>query len=464
MGLIKAALGAAGGVMADQWLEYFYCDSLPENVMAVKGQKRSSGRSSNTRGSDNIISNGSVIAVADGQCMVIVDQGKVTEFCAEPGEFKYDASTEPSLFYGKLGKNILDTFKNIGKRFTFGGEAPKDQRVYYFNTKELIGNKYGTPSPVPFRVVDQRAGIDIDIAIRCFGEYSYRICDPILLYTNVCCNVSGDYTRDRLESQLKTELLTALQPAFAKISEQGIRYSALPGHTMEMADALNDVLSSKWRNLRGLEIVSFGVSSVKASEEDEAMLKELQRNAAFMDPTRAAAHLVGAQASAMQAAANNQNAGPAMAFMGMNMAGQAGGVNAQSLYQMGAQQQAAPAAAGWTCACGQSGITGKFCPNCGKPKPAPAPAAGSWTCSCGATATGKFCPECGKPRPADTGWTCSCGAVNKGKFCAECGKPKPAGTPKYKCDKCGWEPKDPTHPPKFCPECGDPFDDGDIVL
>ena len=464
MGLIKAALGAAGGVMADQWLEYFYCDSLPENVMAVKGQKRSSGRSSNTRGSDNIISNGSVIAVADGQCMVIVDQGKVTEFCAEPGEFKYDASTEPSLFYGKLGKNILDTFKNIGKRFTFGGEAPKDQCVYYFNTKELIGNKYGTPSPVPFRVVDQRAGIDIDIAIRCFGEYSYRICDPILFYTNVCGNVSGDYTRDRLESQLKTELLTALQPAFAKISEQGIRYSALPGHTMEMADALNDVLSSKWRNLRGLEIVSFGVSSVKASEEDEAMLKELQRNAAFMDPTRAAAHLVGAQASAMQAAANNQNAGPAMAFMGMNMAGQAGGVNAQSLYQMGAQQQAAPAAAGWTCACGQSGITGKFCPNCGKPKPAPAPAAGSWTCSCGATATGKFCPECGKPRPADTGWTCSCGAVNKGKFCAECGKPKPAGTPKYKCDKCGWEPKDPTHPPKFCPECGDPFDDGDIVL
>ena len=463
MGLIKAALGAAGGVMADQWLEYFYCDSLPENVMAVKGQKRSSGRSSNTRGSDNIISNGSVIAVADGQCMVIVDQGKVTEFCAEPGEFKYDASTEPSLFYGKLGKNILDTFKNIGKRFTFGGEAPKDQRVYYFNTKELIGNKYGTPSPVPFRVVDQRAGIDIDIAIRCFGEYSYRICDPILFYTNVCGNVSGDYTRDRLESQLKTELLTALQPAFAKISEQGIRYSALPGHTMEMADALNDVLSSKWRNLRGLEIVSFGVSSVKASEEDEAMLKELQRNAAFMDPTRAAAHLVGAQASAMQAAANNQKAGPAMAFMGMNMAGQAGGVNAQSLYQMGAQQ-AAPAAAGWTCACGQSGITGKFCPNCGKPKPAPAPAAGSWTCSCGATATGKFCPECGKPRPADTGWTCSCGAVNKGKFCAECGKPKPAGTPKYKCDKCGWEPKDPTHPPKFCPECGDPFDDGDIVL
>ena len=438
MGLIKAALGAAGGVMADQWLEYFYCDALPENVMAVKGQKRSSGRSSNTRGSDNIISNGSVIAVADGQCMVIVDQGKVTEFCAEPGEFKYDASTEPSLFYGKLGKNILDTFKNIGKRFTFGGEAPKDQRVYYFNTKELIGNKYGTPSPVPFRVVDQRAGIDIDIAIRCFGEYSYRICDPILFYTNVCGNVSGDYTRDRLESQLKTELLTALQPAFAKISEQGIRYSALPGHTMEMADALNDVLSSKWRNLRGLEIVSFGVSSVKASEEDEAMLKELQRNAAFMDPTRAAAHLVGAQAQAMQDAAKNQG-GAFTGFMGMNMAQQGGGVNAAQLFQMGAQQQQQPAAP-----VQQS--------------------AGAWTCTCGATATGKFCPECGakKPeaKPAE-GWTCACGAVNTGKFCSECGAKRPAGAPVYCCDKCGWKPADPAHPPKFCPECGDPFDEND---
>ena len=439
MGLIKAALGAAGGVMADQWKEYFYCESIPETTLAVKGQHRVSGRSSNYKGSENVISNGSVIAVADGQCMILVDQGKVTELCAEPGEFVYDSSTEPSIFSGKLGTSILDTFKTIGKRFTFGGEPPKDQRVYYFNTKELIGNKYGTPSPVPFRVVDQRAGIDIDIAIRCFGEYSYRICDPILFYTNVCGNVTDGYTRDRLDSQLKTELLTALQPAFAKISEMGIRYSSLPGHTMELADALNDVLSSKWRNLRGLEIVSFGVSSVKASEEDEAMLKELQRNAAFMDPTRAAAHLVGAQASAMQAAASNQNAGPAMAFMGMNMAGQAGGVNAQSLYQMGAQQQAA------------------------QPAPAPAAAAG-WTCKCGKTGnTGKFCAECGSPKPADDSWTCACGAVNKGKFCSECGKPRPSAVKRYKCNKCGWEPEDPTNPPKFCPECGDPFNDGDQI-
>ncbi len=471
MGLIKAAMQSASGVFADQWKEFFYCDALPDRVLMAKGQKRITGRNKN-KGSDNIITSGSVIAVADGQCMLIVEQGKVVEVAAEPGEFVFDASTEPTIFAGDLGEGVMQTFKSIAKRFTFGGEAPKDQRVYYFNTRELIGNKYGTPSPVPFRVVDERAGIDIDIAIRCFGEYSYRVTNPLLFYTNVAGNTADEYTRDRLDSQLKTELLTALQPGFAKISAMGIRYSALPGHTTELAQVLNEELSAKWKELRGLEIVSFGVSSVKADEEDEKMIKDLQRNAAFMDPTRAAAHMVGAQAAAMQAAAQNTNAGPAMAFMGMNMAGQMGGMNAQSLFQMGQQQaaqqaQQAPqqaAASGWTCACGQSGNTGKFCAACGQAKPAPA---ASWTCSCGATATGKFCPECGAPKPAAPaadGWTCpTCGKVNKGKFCPECGAKKPAGIPQYKCDKCGWEPADPAHPPKFCPECGDPFDDGDLV-
>ena len=467
MGLIRAALDSAGGVLADQWKEYFTCEAIPANILVVKGQKRASGRSSNVRGSDNIISNGSIIAVADGQCMIIVEQGKVVDLCAVPGEYTYDTSTEPSLFSGDLSENIGAVFSNIGKRFTFGGEAPKDQRVYYFNTKELIGNKYGTPSPVPFRVVDQRAGIDIDISLRCFGEYSYRITNPLLFYTNVCGNVESAYDRSQIEGQLKTELLTALQPAFARISEMGIRYSALPGHTQELSEVLNEVLSAKWRDLRGLEIVSLGVSSVKASEEDEQMIKEMQRNAAFMDPTRAAAHLVGAQASAMQSAAQNQGAGPAMAFMGMNMAGNAGGVNAQNLYQMGRQQpqQSAPAASGWVCpSCGAQ-ATGKFCPECGAKKPELKPASGSWTCpSCGAQVSGKFCPECGakKPEVQPDGWVCACGAVNKGKFCPECGAKKPAGVPQYKCDKCGWEPADPAHPPKFCPECGDPFDDGDI--
>ena len=466
MGLIKAALGAAGGVLADQWKEYFYCEAIPANVLAVKGQKRNKSRNNN--GSDNIISNGSVIAVADGQCMLIVEQGKVVDVCAEPGEYTYDISTEPSIFTGDLSSTVMEVFKNVGKRFTYGGEVPKDQRVYYFNTKEILGNKYGTPSPVPFRVVDNNIGLDIDISVRCFGEYSYKVSNPLLFYTNVCGNVSKAYTRAEIDSQLKTELLTALQPAFSKISDLGIRYSALPGHTTELADALNEVLSSKWRDLRGLEIVSFGVSSVKASEEDEAMIKELQRNATFRNPAMAAAQMVGAQSQAMQDAAKNQNAGPAMAFMGMNMASQAGGMNAQSLFQMAQQQQAAaPAADAWVCPNCNVSVTGKFCAECGARKPEPKKMGAGWTCpNCGTTAMGKFCPECGakKPEEKPDGWTCpECGAVNKGRFCAECGARKPAAAPMYRCDKCGWEPEDPTNPPKFCPECGDLFGDEDIV-
>ena len=410
MGLIKAITGAAGGVLADQWKEFFYCDSLGADVLCKRGQKKVSGRSSNTKGDESIISNGSIISVADGQCMMIVEQGKVVEVCAEPGEFKWDSSTEPSIFTGSFGQSLAETFKNIGKRFTFGGEAPKDQRVYYFNTKELIGNKYGTASPVPFRVVDQRAGIDIDISVRCFGEYSYKIVDPIIFYTNVCSNVAEEYTRDNLDSQLRSELLTALQPAFARISEMGVRYSSVPGHTTELSELLKNELSSKWKAARGIEIQNVGVSSIKAEEDDEKMLKELQKNTAYTDPTRAAAALVGAQADAMRTAAGNPN-GAAMAFMGMNMAGQAGGVNASQLFQMGQSNQAAQPAAT------QAPVSAA---------PVNTNVQSAWKCSCGATVTGKFCSECGSPKPAEE-WKCSCGTVNKGKFCAECGAKRPEG-------------------------------------
>ena len=466
MGLIKAIAGAAGGVLADQWKEYFYCEALEAEVLMTKGLKRVSGRSSNTKGSDNIISNGSVIAVADGQCMIIVEQGKVVDLCAEPGEYVYDFSTEPSIFCGSLSQGIKDVFKNIGKRFTFGGEPPKDQRVYYFNTKELVGNKYGTAAPVPFRVVDARIGLDVDIAVRCFGEYSYRITNPILFYTNIAGNVGDYYTRENLDSQMKAELPTAPQPAFAKISEMGIRYSAVPGHAQELGNILNEELSAKWRDLRGIEIVSFGVSSLKASEEDEKMIKELQRNAALRDPTMAAAHLTGATAAAMQSAAANEGAGAAMAFMGMGMAGNMGG-QAANMFQMGMQQQQMNQQMGQQPTPPPAGPAGGVAPAA----PA-APAADAWTCpACGTQGiTGKFCPECGGKKPAPqipfdaNGWTCAaCGTVNKGKFCAECGAKKPEGVPKYKCDKCGWEPADPTKPPKFCPECGDPFDENDLT-
>ena len=429
MGLIKAGMGALGGTLADQWKEFFYCDSLDKDVLMVKGQKRTSRRSSNN-GEDNIITNGSGIAVADGQCMLIVEQGRVVEVCAEPGEFTFDASTEPSVFTGNFGDSLAATFQTVAKRFTYGGDTGKDQRVYYINTKELGEILYGTATPIPFRVVvSEERGYKLSVNLRCNGSFTCRICDPLLFYTNVCSNVSTQYDASEIAPRLKSELLNALQPALATLSANKVQYYEIPAHTLEISDALNEQLSNIWRKKRGIEVFSFNINSLSIPEEQQKKITEWEENAMTTDPTTAAARLVGGQIDAMKTAAGN-TAGAMTGFMGMGMAagaGGMGGMSAQNLFAMG--QQARP---------------------------------DSWTCSCGATVTGKFCPECGKPRPAAAeGWTCSCGAVNKGRFCSECGKPKPAGTPKYKCDKCGWEPADPAHPPKFCPECGDPFDDSD---
>ena len=444
MGLIKAIGGALGGTLADQWKEFFYCDSIDNDLLMVKGQKRISGRSSNTKGNDNIISNGSVIAVADGQAMMIVEQGKVVEFCAEPGEFTYDTSTEPSIFAGSLGDAIKETFKTIGKRFTFGGDTAKDQRVYYFNTKEIMGNKYGTATPIPFKVVvNEEMGLKLSVDIRCNGEYTYKLTNPLLFYTNIAGNVTDSYEKTEWEDILRSSLLDALQPALSQIAAKKIEYYELPGHTVEIRNALTEVLRPDWTETRGIELVKLTINSLSIPEDQRKKITEWEENAMSTNAAIANARLVGAQADAARIAAGNE-AGAAVGFMGMGMAMNAGGGSqaAQNLFtmqqqQMQMQQQQAQAA--------------------------PAPAQNGWKCACGAVANGKFCPECGSPKPVEEGWTCSCGAVNKGKFCPECGAKKPAGIPQYKCDKCGWEPEKGATPPKFCPECGDPFDNGDIV-
>ncbi len=456
MGLIKAIIGAAGGVLADQWKEFFYCDSIDNDTLVVKGKKKTSGRSSNTRGEDNIISSGSGIAVADGQAMMIVEQGKIVEFCAEPGEFTWDSSTEPSIFTGSLGESIGKTFANIGKRFTYGGDTGKDQRIYYFNTKEIVGNLFGTATPIMFRVVDSRIGMDIDVSIRCSGTYSFKIADPMLFYTNVCGNVSGSYEKSEIASTLKQEFISALQPAFGRLSELELRPNQIPTHTPELEGAMNTVLTDKWGSIRGLKVVSIAISNLSLPDEDQQMIKEAQKTAVYRDPTMAAANLVSAQADAMKAAASNKN-GAMAGFMGMGMAQNAGGMNAQELFAMGQKAGSDKAQEKkWKCTCGNT-VSGKFCPECGAKKVEN----DNWKCpKCSAENTGKFCHECGEKKP-EAGWTCTCGKLNKGKFCSECGAKKPSGEKIYKCDKCGWEPADPSNPPKFCPECGDVFDDND---
>lgn len=446
MGLIRAAKDAISSMMADQWREYFYCDALSNDILVARGRRKAGGRGGN-KGADNVISNGSIVAVNDGQCMIIVEQGGIVEFCAEAGEFVYDNSTEPSLFYGDLGENLKNTFKTIGKRIAFGGSAGKDQRVYFFNTKEIMNNLYGTATPIPFRYIDDNIGLDMDVTIRCNGSYSFRITDPLLFYQNVCGNVADSYSRSEIGNQMKAELMTAMQPALGKIGRLRVRVSDIPYHVTELVEAVNAELSGKWEKLRGIVVVSMTMNPPSMPEDIARKISELQTTATMRNANMAAATLVGAQADAMRAAASNTAAGPMMAFAGMNMAGKAGGMDAASLFAMGAAQNQAA----------QNGAAG------GKSGGEGGPVLG-WTCQCGhADNRGKFCMECGSPKPADAGWTCGCGAVNQGKFCTECGAKRPEGAPLYKCDKCGWEPEDPAHPPKFCPECGDVFDGKDRI-
>ncbi|WP_303167159.1 SPFH domain-containing protein [Bifidobacterium dentium] len=415
MGLLKAGVGAAGGVLADQWREYFYCEALDADTLVAKGEKRVGKRGSNTKGENNVISDGSIVAVADGQCMMIVENGAVVDVCAEPGEFVYDTGTEPSVFSGKLGDMVKKSFEQVGRRFTFGGDAGKDQRIYYFNTKEIVGNKYGTASPVSFRVVDEKIGLDVDITVRCNGEYSYKLVDPLMFYKNVCGNVESAYTRDLIDSQLKSELLTALQPAFARISEMGIRYSAVPAHTRELADALNEELSHEWKERRGIEIAAFGVNTISAPEDQEQMIRDLQKAAVMANPAMAAANIASAQSDAMRTAAANP-AGAAMGFMGMGMASGMGGMNAAQLFGQASQAQQAPAQAQ------PAGAAGGVAAGTGT-----AAAGAAWTCSCGAQNTGKFCGNCGSPKPEAAGpWFCTnCGTQNTGNFCSGCGSKRP---------------------------------------
>ena len=455
MGLIQAAKGAFGGVMSDQWKEFIYCDALPADVLITKGHKRTSsmGRSSNTSAEDNIISSGSAIDINAGQCMIIVEDGKVVDMCAEPGRYTYDASTEPSIMnsqgLGEFKENVVAVFKQMGKRFTFGGDPGKDQRVYFINAKEIMGNKYGTPSGIPFHIVDKRLNVDLDIEIRCFGQYSYRITNPILFYTNIAANVADEYTRDEIDGQLKAGVLSSLQDAFAQISAQDVRYSQIPAHNKEVREALNEVLSAEWRDLRGIEIVKFDVTSVKVTDEYAPLIKDLnerQLNYGLQDPNIARGHIIGGTIKAMNTGAGNESGGMGamMGLMGMNMAGNIGaGLAAANTVPTGYAPQA--------------------------PQPVPAapaaPAADAWTCACGQVNQGKFCTNCGtkKPAPQPQGWTCTCGQVNQGKFCPNCGSPKPAEAPLYRCDKCGWQPEDPKNPPKFCPQCGDPFNENDQI-
>lgn len=461
MGLIKAALTAVSSTMADQWLEFYSCESMSADALVVRAKRQTGKRSSNKKGNENVISDGSKIIVNEGQAMIMVDQGMITEIATEAGIYTYNSADSPSIFSSSFGKGLKGTFKDMWDRIKYGGDIAKDQRIYFFNRKELMNNNFGTVNRVGFRMEYKDLGRSFTVSVGCNGTYTFMIDDPVLFYTNVCGNVTNVFDRSNLDQQLRAEFLDALVPAFAELSSNGIRYDQLAGGHSYVKDALSKALAARWEDTRGIKLTGVYINSATITDSDIKKIQEYEDKAWLKDPANAATLLAEAQAEAMIKAADNKG-GAAMGFFGMNLASQAGGMSAQNLYEMAAakQQSAGQQNSGsWKCGCGTDN-TGNFCNNCGKPKPADQ---NGWKCECGAVNSGKFCSQCGKQKPAADGWVCACGSVNKGRFCAECGKQKPAGAPLYRCDKCGWEPEDPMNPPKFCAECGDPFNDSDIV-
>lgn len=438
MGLIRAALGAAGSVLADQWKEYFWADAMSGDQLIVKGKKQTKG---NNKGKEDIISNGSAIAVAEGQAAIIVEDGKIVEFCAEPGRFIWDRSSEPSVFCGGLWNGIVDSFKKIGERFTFGGDKAKVQRIYYVNVKEIMDNKFGTTSPMVYDDPYYRTAL----YIRYFGQFSFRIKDPIVFFSSVAGAVADVYTKGELMDMCKDEFMTALDSSLAMLSASGIKFSQIPMKQRELAKFMSETLDEEWGVKRGLDVVSVAIVKVTPDENSRKRIEEFDTNVMHSNPNAMAGGLAYAQMQAMQKAAAN-SAGAMTGFMGLGMMGNAMGNAAQSQgallntaqamsekenAEREAEKKAAEAAKKaaeeakkdenvWTCSCG-AGNKGKFCYQCGTKKPEALPE-GAWKCSCGSVNTGKFCPECGGKKPDDE-YICECGFKSKTpfKFCPECG-------------------------------------------
>ncbi len=427
MGLIRAAVQAGSSTLADQWKEYFQVDSMSADQLVVKAHKITKGK--NNRGSDEIISNGSVVAVGDGQVALIVEDGKIVEFCAEPGRFVWDESATPSMFCGGFFKGLIDSFKEFGERFTFGGDRSRTQRVYFVNTKEIMDNKFGTTTPMMYDDPYYRTVL----YIRYFGQFSFRIVDPIKFFTSISGAVGEIYTKENMLGMCRDEFMTALDSALAQLSADGIKFSQIPMKQREIAKYMSDTLDEEWTARRGLDVVSVAIAKVTPDDDSKKRIQEFDTNVMHAGPEAMAGGLAYAQMQAMQKAASN-SAGAMTGFMGMGMMQNAMGNSAGNQGDLLATAQkikeekdaanapkAVPASSNgaWKCSCGAEN-SGKFCAECGSPRPAST----EWTCSCGKVCVGKFCANCGSPKPADE-WTCSCGSVNKGQFCPNCGNKQP---------------------------------------
>lgn len=389
MGIVKALTSAIGGSLADQWLEVIEAGNMGDQTLFTSGVKVRKG--SNTKGTDNTVSDGSVIHVYPNQFMLLVDGGKVIDYTGEPGYFTVKNSSMPSLFNGQLKEAVSESFDRI----RFGGQTPTAQKVYFINLQEIKGIKFGTPNPINY--FDQF--YNAELFLRAHGTYSIKIADPILFYAEAVPKNADHIEVEDINGQYLSEFLEALQSSINQMSADGIRISYVASKGRELGQYMSDVLDDQWRAGRGIEIQSVGIASISYDEESKSLIQMRNQGAMLSDPGIREGYVQGAAARGIEAAGSNAN-GSLAGFMGMGMGmntagGFMGAASAANADQMQMNQAAKNAGTQetWTCSCG-SVNTGKFCPDCGSKKPE-----GPWTCGCGAVNTGKFCSECGKPRP-----------------------------------------------------------------
>lgn len=420
MGFIRAAVGSVGGVLADSWLEYITADDMGANTLITRGVQVTRGkRGSNTKGTPGTISNGSKIEVGPNQMMILMDSGRIVDYCAEEGCYEVFQSSAPSMFNGELGDAVKDTFQ----RFKFGGQPSSTQQVFYINLQEIRGIKFGTRNALQYFDGFYNA----ELFVRCHGAYSIKITDPLKFFMEAVPRNVQHLEFSEMGEQFNSEFLTALQAAIGQMAVDGVRISALPSKTMELSKYMANVLDEDWKQARGMEIVSVGVSSISYDDESKALINMRNQGAMMSDANIREGYVQSSIAKGLQdAGSNTAGAGQAFMAMGMGMQGagnfmaSASATNAQQMQQQQMQQQTQQAAGSWTCSCGAVS-QGKFCTNCGSKKPEPA---GSWTCNCGAANTGNFCTNCGGRKPNDGTWICSCGTQNTGNFCTNCGNKK----------------------------------------
>lgn len=432
MGIIKAALNAIGGGLADQWLEVIEPQGMSDTTVMttgarVRGKDRRNG---NLKGTDFTVSNGSVIHVDQNQFMMLVDGGKIVDYTAEPGYYTVNNSSLPSLFNGQFGEALTETFN----RFKYGGTAPSSQKVYYINLQEIKGIKFGTRNPINYFDNFYNA----ELFLRTHGSYSIKVIEPIKFFMEAIPRDRESVDINDINEQYLNEFLTALQAAINQMSIDGIRISHVASKSMELAKYMGDILDSDWGQMRGMQVYSVGIGSISYDEESQKLINMRNQGAMMQDPSIREGFVQSSIAKGLEAAGSNQN-GAMAGFMGMGIGMQGSGsfmgaaseTNRQQMHEQQANQ----------------------------PTKAATVSTNEWKCSCGATSIGKFCNECGNPKPINNTWTCKCGAQTSGKFCSECGAKKPE---KVKCNKCGYEPSETEKTPKFCPECGDPFNEADI--